>query len=451
MNLMQLVEKTKLKPAQVFVLGFATIILIGAFILNLPLVTVSGERVGFVNALFTSTSAVCVTGLVVVDTGTYWNTFGQIVIISLIQIGGLGFMTMASLIAMLIGKRISLTGRLMMQESLSAFNISGVVRLTKYVVIMTFLIEGIGAWFLSFKFIPMYGTAKGIFYSVFHAISAFCNAGFDLMGDFTSLTSFVDNTYFNGVIMSLIIVGGIGFAVILDILGNRSWKRWTLHTKLVLSITAVLLVVPFVMFLVFEWTNPATLGTLTLKGKVLGAMFAAVTPRTAGFNTIAMDQLRHASLILTMALMFIGGSPGSTAGGIKTTTAGLVFLTIYSVIQGKDETQIFKRRISNDATNRALAVLGIGITIVVVVVMLLSITEPHQTILDIVFEVFSAFGTVGLSIGLTGQLTFFGKLIIAATMFMGRLGGLTIVFALANKQQNNKGLIKYPEGKVTIG
>ncbi|MCK8058706.1 MULTISPECIES: TrkH family potassium uptake protein [unclassified Fusibacter] len=451
MSIVSLIERSKLKPAQVFVVGFAAIIMIGAILLNLPIVTVSGERIGFVNALFTATSAVCVTGLVVVDTGTYWNVFGQSIILLLIQIGGLGFMTMATLISLLIGRRISLQGRLLMQESLNHFNISGVVRLTKYVVLMTFLIEAVGAFLLSFKFIPLFGRSKGIFLSVFHAVSAFCNAGFDLMGNFTSLTGFVDDVFVNTVISLLIIIGGLGFAVILDLLKSRSVKRLSLNTKLVLSTSAVLLLAGFVLTLIFEWTNPGTLGTLSLKGKALGAMFVSVTTRTAGFNTVPMELLRPSTLILAMALMFIGGSPGSTAGGIKTTTIALVFYTIYSVTQGKQDTEVFRRRINRDAINRALAVLGIGITVVVIVMMVLSFTEHGQSLTSIMFETFSAYGTVGLSIGLSGKLSLFGKLIVAGTMFMGRLGGLTIVFALANRQRAHTANLKYPEEKVTVG
>ncbi len=451
MFIFQLIERWKLRPAQVFAIGFALIIGIGAILLNLPIMTVSGERVGFINALFTATSAVCVTGLVVVDTGTYWNTAGQIVIILLIQIGGLGFMTMASLIAMIIGKRISLQGRLMMQESLNSYNISGVVRLTKYVVILTFVIEAIGALLLSIRFIPQFGMGRGIYLSIFHAVSAFCNAGFDLMGNFTSLTSFVEDPLVNFTIMGLIICGGLGFAVILDLLNFRTYKRWTLNTKIVLTTTAVLLLFGFLTTVLLEWTNPNTLGNLSFGGKILASLFNSVTPRTAGFNTLPMDLLRPATLVIVISLMFIGGSPASTAGGIKTTTIALVFLHIFCITQGKKDTEVFRRRIQREALDRALAILGIGISIIVLILVLLSITEPAADFMEIMFEAFSAFGTVGLSIGLTGKLSLFGKIIIAFAMFFGRLGGLTIVFALANRQHDYYKQLRYPEGKVTVG
>ncbi len=445
------IEKWKLRPAQVFALGFAVIILIGAILLNLPIVTVAGKSIGFINALFTATSAVCVTGLVVVDTGTYWNTFGQVIILTLIQIGGLGFMTMASLIFLIIGRRISLQGRLMMQESLNSFNIAGVVRLTKHVVMLTFTIEAIGAALLSIRFIPMYGVSRGIYLSIFHAISAFCNAGFDIMGNFTSLTGFVSDPLVNFTIIGLIITGGIGFAIILDLLNFRSHKRWQLNTKIVLATTAILLVIGFVLTLLIEWTNPATLGNLSLKGKLLGALFNSVTPRTAGFNTLPTDMLRPSTLVIVMSLMFIGGSPASTAGGIKTTTVALVFLHIYCITKGKKDTEVFNRRISREALDRALAVLGIGIGIIVSILILLNITEQGANFIEIAFEAFSAFGTVGLSIGLTGKLTTLGKIIIAFAMFFGRLGGLTIVFALAKRQHDYSRQLRYPEGKVTVG
>ncbi len=448
---MDFIEKWKLRPAQVFALGFAVIILIGAILLNMPIVTVAGKSVGFINAIFTATSAVCVTGLVVVDTGTYWNMAGQLIILTLIQIGGLGFMTMASLIFLIIGRRISLQGRLMMQESLNTFNIAGVVRLTKYVVMLTFTIEAIGALLLSIRFIPMYGLGRGIYLSVFHAISAFCNAGFDIMGNFTSLTGFVSDPLVNFTIIFLIITGGIGFAIILDLLNFRTYKRWQLNTKIVLATTAILLAIGFVLTLLIEWTNPATLGNLPLGGKLLGALFNSVTPRTAGFNTLQTDLLRPSMLVIVMALMFIGGSPASTAGGIKTTTVALVFLHIYCITKGKKDTEVFNRRISRDALDRALAVLGIGISIIVIILILLNITEQGTDFIEIAFEAFSAFGTVGLSIGLTAKLSTLGKIIIAFAMFFGRLGGLTIVFALAQRQHDYSRQLRYPEGKVTVG
>ncbi len=451
MNISEIMERWKLTPARVFVLGFFAIILIGAILLSMPFVTVAGKSIGFINALFTATSAVCVTGLVVADTGTFWNMGGQIIILILIQIGGLGFMTMASLAALIVGKRISLQSRLMMQESLNAINISGVVRLTKSVVRLTFLIESLGAVFLAFRFVPLYGWGKGIYISIFHAISAFCNAGFDIMGNFTSLTAYVDDPLVVLTISALIILGGIGFMVMLDIKHKKSPVMWNLNTKIVLYTTGILLAFGVIFSLVLEWNNPDTLGNLSFGGKLLGAFFNGVTPRTAGFNTVDMGLLRPSTLVVVMALMFIGGSSGSTAGGIKTSTIAIVFLNILSITKGNKDTEVFKRRIHKEAIDRALAILGVGISIVLLLIVMLMITEQSADMREIVFEVFSAYGTVGLSIGLTSKLTTIGKIIIAFGMFFGRLGGLTIVLALASKQSENKALIRYPEERVIVG
>ncbi len=444
------IRKRELNPAQVLVLGFAGIILFGALLLNLPIATQSGQSVGFVNAIFTATSAVCVTGLVVVDTGTYWSVFGKVVILMLIQIGGLGFMTMATSAAFVLGRRISLRGRLIMQEALNQFSLSGVVRLTKYILYTTFAIEGIGALILTFRFAETYELPKAIFYGIFHSISAFSNAGFDLIGNGQSLTPFAEDPVINFVIMGLIIIGGIGFTVILDVVQNRRYKKFSLHTKFVLLITAILLVGGFFLVLLFEWNNPNTIGNMGFGGKVLGSMFHSVTPRTAGFNTLPMDQLTTPTKFLTIILMFIGGSPGSTAGGIKTATFGLVILTIMSVITGKEDVEFSYRRLSTVTINRALAVMSIGLFIVILITLVLSYTEVGQDFMDIFFESVSAFATVGLSLGISSQLTVMGKIIISITMFFGRVGPLTIVVALAQRD-TKKPLIRYPKGRIMVG
>ncbi|MEW9124791.1 MAG: TrkH family potassium uptake protein [Thermotaleaceae bacterium] len=441
----------KLNPAQILVLGFAVVIIIGALLLNLPIASKSGVSIGFINALFTATSAVCVTGLVVVDTGTYWTVYGQTVILLLIQIGGLGFMTMATLIAFVLGRKISLKERLVMQEALNQFNISGLVRLTQYILIMTFTIEGIGAILLSIKFIPMYGLWKGIGYSIFHAISAFCNAGFDLIGDFRSLTPFASDMLINVTIWMLIVLGGLGFSVILEVVQKRRFSRFSLHTKLVLSLTAFLIILGFVMVLALEYNNPSTMETLSVKGKALSAMFHSITPRTAGFNTLPTDQLTIASIFLTIVLMFIGGSPGSTAGGVKTSTASVILWSIISVIKGEEDTNIFKKRIPSEIVNRSIAIIGIAMFLVVLVTMVLSITETGFSFIEVYFEAVSAFGTVGLSLGITPSLSRVGRLVITLTMFAGRVGPLTIALALAKKQMISKGNIRYPEEKVIVG
>jgi trk system potassium uptake protein TrkH len=441
----------KLKPVQVLVLGFAGIILLGTFLLMLPFSSHSGHPVRFIDALFTSTSAVCVTGLVVVDTGTFWSFWGQLFILLLIQVGGLGFMTMATSVAILLGKKIGLKNRLIMQEALNQFSIAGVIRLTKYVILTTLFIEGIGAMLLSIRFIPKFGPAKGIFYAIFHSVSAFCNAGFDIMGNGVSLTQYVEDPLVNLVIVALVIIGGLGFAVITDILRMQRLRKFSLHSKLVFLMTAGLIGLGFFMVLLLEYNNPATLGGLSFKGKLLAALFHAVTPRTAGFNTLDMASLRLPTILITLIFMFIGGSPGSTAGGIKTTTFGMIILKVIAVVRGDDDVEFAHRRIAKEIINRALAIVFIAVFLVSMVVLLLSITEVHMTFQEIIFEAISAFGTVGLSLGITSKLTFAGKIIISCAMFFGRLGPLTIVLAISNRHNNYKKLIRYPEGKIIVG
>jgi len=441
----------KLQPTQVLVIGFASVILIGALLLNLPIASQNGQSVGFINAIFTATSAVCVTGLSVVDTGTYWTLFGKGIILVLIQIGGLGFMTMATMIAIILGKKISLKERLIIQEALNQYSLAGLVRFSKYILILTFIIEGVGAVLLSFRFIPEYGWSTGIAYSIFHSISAFCNAGFDLIGNGRGLTPYVSDPIVSLTIISLIIIGGIGFSVITDIITNKKWKKLSFHTKIVVLITGALLTVGFIGFMLLEWSNPNTLGNLNGSNKFLAGFFQSVTTRTAGFNTLDFAAMTNASKILTIMLMFIGGSPASTAGGIKTTTFGVILFMIISIIRGKTETEIFRKKISRDIVNRALAIAIIGIFLIILITMILSITDSQFAFMDVLFETTSAFGTVGLSLGITPELSVLGKILIIFLMFAGRVGILTIAFALARQQHKNKGNIKYPEGKILVG
>ncbi|QIB27212.1 TrkH family potassium uptake protein [Caloranaerobacter azorensis] len=442
-------NQLKLNPAQVLVLGFAGLILIGATLLNLPMASQDGKSIGFVNALFTSASAVCVTGLVVVNTATHWTVFGKVVILILLQIGGLGFMTLATLVALLLGRRITLKERLIIQEELNQFTLSGLVKLTRYVIISTAMIEGLGALLLSTRFIPTYGFIKGVSFSIFHSISAFCNAGFDLTGE--SIVPFVDDVVVNLTIIFLVIVGGLGYTVYMDISQNRKFKKFSLHTKLVLIISALLLLVGFLVIFIVEYNNPATLGKLSFKGKILASAFQAMTPRTAGFNSIDTGAVTNTTAFLTIILMFIGGSPGSTAGGIKTTTVGAIVLAIISVIRGTDDVEVYRKRIPHDLVYRALAVVGIALALIIFVTMILSLTEKDASFLDIFFETTSAFGTVGLSRGLTPNLSVLGRLIITLTMFAGRVGPLTMAFAFAKKQKEYKGTYRYPEERILVG
>lgn len=443
------IDNLGLNPAQILVMGFAALILIGATLLNLPAASLDGKSIGFIDSLFSASSAVCVTGLVVVNTAAHWTLFGKIVILILIQIGGLGFMTMATLVALILGKRITLKTRLIMQEALNHSTLSGLVKLTKYIIISTATIEGIGAILLSLKFIPKYGVATGIWYSIFHSISAFCNAGFDITG--SSMEPFVDSFIVNITLSLLVIIGGLGYTVYLDLTSTRKFKKLSLHTKVVLAISGILLLSGFILFFILEFNNPDTLGGLSFKGKILSSIFQSVVPRTAGFNSVNMANITNASAFLIILFMFIGGSPSSTAGGIKTTTIGVIVLSIVSVIKGETDVQIFKKRIPNEIIFRALAVVGIGFLIVTSVTMILTITEEGHSFLDVVFETVSAFATVGLSRGLTPELSVIGRIIITITMFIGRLGPLTMALAFANKRNEKKGHVRYSEGKIMVG
>lgn len=452
--------KLKLRPTQILVLGFLIVIMIGTFLLNLPIASNDGESVGLINALFTATSAVCVTGLVVVNTFYQWTLFGKIVIISLIQIGGLGFMTITTTLFIILGKKIRLKERLIIQESLNQYTISGMVRLAKNVVLGTMLLEGIGAILLSLKFIPKYGV-YGIFMGVFHSISAFCNAGFDIIGN-DNLCPYVGDVLVNVTIMSLIVLGGIGFTVWLDYIRiikekkkysysfKRAFRKLALHTKLVTVLTISLIGIGALFFFVFEGTNPLTLGTMGYKEKILGSVFQSVTSRTAGFNTISQGGMKDASKFMTIILMFIGGSPAGTAGGIKTVTFGVIFLSVLSVIKAREDVEVFQKRISWDIVKRALAVMSISLTVVILATMILSLTETAKFI-EVLFEVVSGFGTVGLSIGITPNLTVWGKLVLCLVMFTGRLGPVTMMVAFSLKDKRSKNTIRKPEEKVLVG
>lgn len=442
-------DKIKLQPVQILAIGFALVILTGAVLLNLPIASQGGRRTPFIDCLFISTSATCVTGLVTVDTGTNWTYFGKTVIMCLIQIGGLGFMSFATLFALLIGKRITLRERLVMQESLNSFTLQGLVKMAKYVLIFTFSMEGAGALLMSTQFVPELGIVKGIYYSLFHSVSAFCNAGFDIIGDFKSLTPYYDNSVIILTVAALIVSGGLGFYVWQEIYNYKGLKKLSLHSKLAITTTLILIFGGAVLMFLFEYNNPGTLKNMSLKGKILSSLFASVTPRTAGFNSISTADMSPAGRFLTIILMFVGGSPGSTAGGIKTTTAALLVMTVISSIKGKDDTEVFRKRVAKDTVYKALVVSVIGLLLVVTVTMLLSVTEKGFSFEYILYETTSAFGTVGLTLGLTPKLTFIGKALLSFTMYAGRVGPLTLLLAIANRK--GKSMIKYPEEKILVG
>lgn len=441
--------KKKLSGVQVLALGFFIVIFIGAILLTLPISSESGESTNFLDALFTSTSAVCVTGLVTLDTGTYWNEFGQVVIMLLIEIGGLGFMSFATFIAVLLGKKITLRDRLLMQEAMNTFNIQGLVKMVKYVLSFTFAVQFFGALLLSTQFIPKFGIGKGIYFSIFHSISAFCNAGFDLFGGFSSVTSYSSNAVVLITISSLIIIGGLGFTVWMELYNYRGIKKLSVHSKVVLLITIVLIIGGTILMYLFEMHNPETMGKMGVGDKILNSYFASVSPRTAGFNSVSTDGMTNAGKFLTIILMFIGGSPGSTAGGLKTATFGVIILTVISVIRGREDTQVFGRRFSKDLVYKSFALLMIGMFLVIGVTLILSITDPNESFINLMYEATSAFGTVGLTTGVTQRLSTAGKIIIIITMYCGRVGPMTVALAfLRNKKKQTH---KYPEGKILIG
>ena len=439
----------KLNAVQVLVIGFALVILTGALLLTLPISSANGTPTSFIDSLFTATSATCITGLVTLDTATHWSAFGKIVIITLIQVGGLGFMAFTTLFALILGKKITLKQRLIMQEAMNTFSIQGLVSMMRYILIFTFSVEFIGAMLLSTQFIPMFGIGKGIAYSFFHSISAFCNAGFDLMGDFSSLTGVYDNSVIILTISALIVVGGIGFSVWVDIYKNKNLKKLSLHSKLVLSMTTILIVGGAILMFVFEFNNSNTMGPMGIKDKMLSSLFASITPRTAGFNSISTSDMTLAGRSLTILLMFIGASPGSTGGGIKTSTAGILLMTVICVIRGREDTEIFKRRINKDLVYKAFTIVTLSLGIVIGVTMILSITEVGASLEYLIYEVVSAFGTVGLTLGLTPSLTTIGKVMLALTMYCGRVGPMTLFLALTNRKKNRG--IRYPEDKILVG
>ncbi len=445
-NLMQLT------PPQILVLGFAAIILIGSCLLALPIASREGTSLPFIDAFFTATSATCVTGLVVVDTATQFTVFGQVVIALLIQIGGLGFMSMATFFAFVLRKRITLKERLLLQEALNQGSMEGIVRLFRNVLLYSLTIEGIAAVLFTIRWSLDLGFPKALYYGMFHAISFFNNAGFDLFGvvtgPFSSLTSYADDFVINIVSMGLIILGGLGFIVLSELLDYKQTKKLSLHSKVVLSATGFLILFGAIVIFIFEYSNMKTLGSLNLPGKVLASFFQSVTPRTAGANTVDIAGMRQATQFFIIILMFIGASPGSTGGGIKTTTFTILLGAIVAMIRGKEDIVIFRFRLAKDRILKAITLTMFALFLVIIVAMLLSTTENHHFLM-ILFEVASAFGTVGLSMGLTSDLSIFGKILIALTMFAGRLGPITLAYALQPKQE--KELYRYPEGKITIG
>ncbi|MCS1350232.1 TrkH family potassium uptake protein [Mechercharimyces sp. CAU 1602] len=440
-----------LSPPQFLVFGFTVLILFGTALLSLPIATETRDPLSLINALFTATSAVSVTGLVVVDTATTFSTFGECVILILIQLGGLGFMTISIFFAILLGKTIGVRERLTLRLSYHQTHIRGMVRLTLSVLIITAIVESVGFLLLAVRWVPEWGWTTGLYYSLFHSISSFNNAGFDLFGDiaeFSGLTTYVGDPWINMTIAALFLIGGIGFVVIADLYHYRTTKRLNLHTKLVLSVTSFLLIIGTFSLLLIEWSNPYTIGPLSLADKITASFFQGAAPRTAGFSTLNIADMYPASQLMLIMLMFIGAAPNSTGGGIKVTTFIIVVLAVWNMIRGNDENVSFKRRIPYKQVYLALSIWILTLSLTVVVTMLLTITE-HTHLTTSFFETVSAVSTVGLTLGLTPELSAAGKLLITLTMLAGRLGPLTLAFAILQRQQ--KSVIRHPEESPLIG
>lgn len=442
--------RRQLTGVQWIAVSFLCIILIGTVVLMLPISSKTGEVTPFLSAFFTATSATCVTGLIVVDTYQHWTIFGQLAILIMIQIGGLGFVTIGVTALLLLGKKIGLRDRGLLKESVNTLEIGGIVRLTKLIVKGTLCIEGIGAILFAFRFVPKFGLRKGIYCSIFYAISAFCNAGFDLMGEFeafSSLTHYQGDWLINLTTMGLILIGGLGFVVWQDLKNNKwNYKKYTLHTKMVLMATLLLLVIPTLLFLLLE--RDGVLAGMTAGERFLGALFAAVTPRTAGFNTTDLGSMSDASKLLTIFLMLIGGNPGSTAGGVKTTTFMVLMLYINAMILHTDGVNIFNRRLEDGILGKAAVVFLLNLSLAVSAAFVICAIDGLP-IIDVFLETFSAVDTVGMSTGITRELSTISRLILILLMYCGRIGSLS--FAMAFTDKRKKASVRLPMERINIG
>lgn len=448
-------KKSTFTKTQMIAGAFLLTILIGAFLLMLPVSSRDGSVTDFIDALFMSTTSVCVTGLVTVNVAAHWSLFGKLVILTLIQLGGIGVVTVILLLMVLMGRRITMKERMLIQETYNLNTMSGLVKLILRIAKGVFLVEGIGAIFYSFVFVPEFGLLKGIFFSVFHSVSAFCNAGIDLIGS-ESLVPYVTNPLINFTTMALIVVAGIGFPVWWDILRvlrlrkPHKWRRLELHSKLAVSCSAILIFGGMLLYFVLEFHNPATFGPLSIPEKMMAALFQSVTTRTAGFCTVPQQNLTDASSLLTLILMFIGGAPAGTAGGIKVTTMALLVLCVAATVKGRSDIEIFGRKINRNSVHTGIAVIMIALTVVFADVLLLLVIEG-KGILDTVFEVVTAIGTVGLTRGITSELSVLGKLLIIITMYIGRIGPITMVLAFGIRKDRTLELRELPEERILIG
>ena len=447
----------KLTTTQIIMLSFVLGILIGSILLSLPISSATGKPIAYIDALFTATTSVCVTGLVTVPTVSTWSTFGHIVILILIQIGGLGIITVISGFLIILNQRIGIGERILIQDAFNLNTMSGMVKFIKKVLIGTVLVEGIGAFFYLFVFIPEFGISRGIWISVFNSVSAFCNAGIDIIAE-DSLCRYVSNPLINIVTGFLIIVGGIGYIVwwdFIQVLKNfrihkwRCFTRLSLHSKIAVSITSLLIIVGTVCILIFEYNNPLTIGNFTLVDKIQASFFQSITTRTAGFLTIPQENFTNSSALISLILMFIGGSPVGTAGGIKTVTIAVLFLSAWATIKNKDEVDIYNRRIGEEAIRKSVAVAAASFAIMFLSTIFLSAVTKAD-FLDILYETVSATATVGLTRSLTSTLNVLGKIIIILTMYLGRVGPISLLLAF-NTKRGNKNIVKNPKEDISVG
>lgn len=453
-------KKISLSTTQIIALGFFLAILIGALLLMLPVSSAAGTSTPFIDALFTSTTSVCVTGLVVKNTFEHWSTFGHTVILFLIQFGGLGIVTFTTSLLLILRRKVTLKDRLLLQDAFNLQTMSGLVRFTRKILFGTLLIESIGAFFYCFTFIPDFGIGKGIWISVFTSVSAFCNAGIDIIGP-NSLMPYATNLNVNITTMFLIILGGIGFIVWFDIVRviksirhkeiqkHAFFNRLTLHTKIVLVTTAALIIIGAFVIFIFEYSNANTIGNFSAGDKLLSSFFESVTLRTAGFLTFSQKGMRDSTILFSLILMFIGGSPVGTAGGVKTSTFALVIIAAMSAIKGEEYGTAFNRRLPNRTMRKALAVILISLSFSFLAIILL-LTFTDGSLLDIMFEVHSAIATVGLSRDFTSSLNIIGKLIIIITMYLGRIGPITLPIIFSSRK-SKYGLATFPKEDITVG
>lgn len=445
-----------LPPAMTITLSFVFVITTGAILLCLPISSKAGTFTPFIDALFTAATSTCVTGLVVYDTFTHWSAFGQVVILLLIQIGGIGLVTFAIFFSLLLRRKMRLKSLVLAQESINNYDLPDTLKLVKTVIAVTFTLETLGSLILMTRFIPKFG-ADGIFTSIFMAVSAFCNAGIDLLGRegaFASLTHYNNDPVVLITIMTLIIIGGLGFVVWMDLSLRQRGHKMLLHTKIVLIVTAIMIFGGAFAFLLSELNNPATIANLPWGQRVLASFFQSITPRTAGFNSVDINALHGMSKILIIVLMFIGAAPGSTAGGIKVTTFSVAIMTVISVIRGRDDTIILKHKISKSIVYKSITIIAVSMLVVILSSSVIWFTEPDIALksgLNTILEAVSAFGTVGLSSGLTPFLHGASKIALILTMFFGRIGPITLSIALAINHANRKEAAVIPEGRIIVG